>query len=314
MSYWQLLLLVLPVFALIAIGVVVRRIHWIEGEAETSLIRLVVNLCSPALIFESVAGNAALRSPGNLVLPPLVGFGITLCGIRAGLMVARAIGLHIGTGLRTFALAVGITNYGYLPLPIMEGIWGPESRGVLFVHNVGVEAAIWTVGLLVLSGESLRDGWRKLVSPILVTLLLAIACNLAGVTPHLPKVATDAIHSLGVCGIPLGLIMTGVSLANFLDEPRHLFDAKVAGAAAALRLGVLPVALILVAKYLPCSVELKRVIIVQAAMPTAMVSVIIARLYGGHPRTAVQITLGTTAVAILTIPLWIRAGLAWVGL
>lgn len=313
MSYWQLLLLVLPVFALIAIGVVVRRIHWIQGEAETSLIRLVVNLCYPALIFESVAGNAALRSPGNLILPPLVGFGITFLGIRAGLIVAKAIGLHVGTGLRTFALAVGITNYGYLPLPIMEGIWGPESRGVLLVHNVGVEAAIWTVGLLVLSGESLRDGWRKLVSPIVITLGLAILCNLTGVTPHLPKVMTDAIHALGVCGIPLGLIMTGVSLANFLDEPEHLFDPKVAGAAAALRLGVLPLALILLAKYLPCSVELKRVIIVQAAMPTAMVSVIIARLYGGHPRTAVQITLGTTAVAIFTIPLWIRAGLAWVG-
>jgi len=47
-----------------------------------------------------------------------------------------------GTGLRTFALTVGIANYGYLPLPIMAGIWGPESRGVLLVHNVGVEAAL----------------------------------------------------------------------------------------------------------------------------------------------------------------------------
>lgn len=313
MSYWQLLALVVPVFALIAIGVVVRRVHWIEGEAETSLIRIVVNLCYPALIFESVAGNAALRSPGNLLLPPLVGFGITFLGIRAGLVVAKLIGLQVGTGLRTFALAVGITNYGYLPLPIMEGIWGPESRGVLLVHNVGVEIAIWTVGLLVLSGESLRTGWRRLVSPMMITLAFAVLCNLAGLTPHLPKVATDAIHALGVCGVPLGLIMTGVSLANFLDEPRHLFDAKIAGAAAALRLGLLPLALIVLAKFLPCSVELKRVIIVQAAMPVAMVSVILARLYGGHPRTAVQIVLGTTAVGLFTIPLWIGAGLAWVG-
>ncbi len=313
MSYWQLLALVVPVFALIAIGVVVRRVHWIEGEAETSLIRLVVNLCYPALIFESVAGNEALRSPGNLIVPPLVGFGITFLGIRAGLLVAKAIGLHVGTGLRTFALAVGITNYGYLPLPIMEGIWGPESRGVLLVHNVGVEAALWTAGLLVLSGESLRTGWRKLLSPIVITLVTAVACNLAGVTPHLPKIVTDAIHALGVCGIPLGLIMTGVSLANFLDKPRELFDAKIAGAAAALRLGVLPVALILLAKYLPCSIELKRVILVQAAMPTAMITVIVARLYGGHPRTAVQIVFGTTAVGLFTIPLWLRAGLAWVG-
>ena len=313
MSYWQLLLLVLPVFALIAIGVVVRRVHWVEGEAETSLIRLVVNLCYPCLIFESVAGNAALRVPENLIVPPLVGFVMTFVGIRAGLIVAKIIGLHVGTGLRTFELAVGVTNYGYLPLPIMAAMWGPESRGVLLVHNVGVEAAIWTVGVLVLSGLSLREGWRKLVSPVMITLALAVGCNLAGVTPLLPKLLTDTIHALAVCAIPLGLIMTGVNLANYLNEPRELFDAKVTGAAVALRLGVLPVVMLVVAKYLPCSVELKRVLLVQAAMPVAVISIIVARMYGGHPRTAVQIVLGTTALGVLTIPLWLRAGLAWVG-
>ena len=313
MSYWQLLLLVLPVFALIAIGVVVRRVHWVEGEAESSLIRLVVNVCYPCLIFESVAGNAALRTPGNLLLPPLLGFGMTFLGIRAGLLVAKAIGLHVGTGLRTFALAVGVTNYGYLPLPIMAAMWGEESRGVLLVHNVGVEAAIWTVGLLVLSGESLREGWRKLVSPVMITLVLAVGCNLAGVAPLLPKLVTETVHALGVCAIPLGLIMTGVNLANYLNEPRQLFDAKVTITAMALRLGVLPVVMLVVAKYLPCSVELKRVLLVQAAMPVAVVSIIIARMYGGHPRTAVQIVLGTTALGVFVIPLWLRAGLAWLG-
>jgi predicted permease len=112
---------VLPVFGVIAVGVIVRRVHWIEGEAETSLIRLVVNVCYPCLIFESVAGNPALREPGNLLLAPLLGFGVTWFGIQAGLLVARAVGLHVGTGLRTFALAVGIANYGFLPIPIMEG-------------------------------------------------------------------------------------------------------------------------------------------------------------------------------------------------
>ena len=312
-TYVQLLLLVLPVFVLIGIGVVVRRLHWIEGEAETSLIRLVVNVTYPCLIFESVAGNAALRSPGNLVVPPLLGFGITVLGIYAGLYVAKLIGLQIGTGLRTFALAVGIANYGYLPLPIMEAIWGPESRGVLLVHNVGVEAAIWTVGVLVLSGQSLREGWRRLVSPIVITLALAVAFNLGGLTPHLPGVITTTIHALAVCAIPLGLIMTGVNLANYLNEPRQLFDVKVSVAAMALRLGVLPVVILLLANYLPLSLELKRVLVVQAAMPAAVIPIIIARLSGGHPRTAVQIVLGTTALGVLVIPLWLRAGIAWVG-
>jgi predicted permease len=229
------------------------------------------------------------------------------------LLVAQAVGLHVGTGLRTFALAVGITNYGYLPLPIMAGIWGPDSQGVLLVHNVGVEAALWTVGVLVLSGLSIREGWRKLVSPIVVTLLLSVASNLSGLTPHLPKVLTDTIHGLGVCGIPLGLVMTGVNLANYLGEPRALFDTRVIVAATLLRLGVLPVVLLALARYGPFSIDLKRVIVVQAAMPTAMVSIIVARLYGGHPRTAVQIVLGTTALGLFVIPLWLRAGLAWVG-
>jgi predicted permease len=275
--------------------------------------RLVVNVCSPCFVFESVASNAALREPENLLLPPLVGFAMTFIGIRAGLLVAKAIGLHVGTGMRTFALAVGVTNYGYLPLPIMAGLWGPESRGVLLVHNVGVEIAIWTVGVLVLSGLSLREGWRKLASPMLIALVLAVVCNLAGVTPRLPPLVLETIHALAVCAIPLGLLMTGVNLANYLNQPGELFDAKVTGAAVALRLGVLPVVMLLVAKYLPCSVELKRVMLVQAAMPVALVSIIIARVYGGHPRTAVQIVLGTTALGVLVIPLWLRAGLAWLG-
>jgi malate permease and related proteins len=312
-SYWQLLLLVLPVFALIAIGVGVRRIGWMAGDAETSLIRLVVNLCYPCLIFESVAGNAALRSPGNLLLPPLVGFIVTCFGIRAALLVARLIGLHVGTGLRTFALAAGITNYGYLPLPIMERMWGSQSTGVLLVHNVGVEAALWTVGLLVLSGLSLRQGWRKLLSPVLVTLVVAVIANLLGLTPVLPKPVTDTIHALAVCAIPLGLLMTGVNLANYLHAPAELFDARTAIAANALRLGLLPILMLLLARYLPCSIELKRVIVVQAAMPSAMLPIIVARLYGGHPRTAVQIVLSTTALGLFVIPLWLRVGLGWIG-
>lgn len=312
-SYWQLLQLILPVFALIAIGVVVRRVHWIEGEAEKSLLKLVVNVLFPCLIFESITGNVALQDSKNVLLPPLLGFAVTAGGFLLGRVIGKAAGLTVGTGLRTFALTVGIANYGYLPLPIMAGIWGPESRGVLLVHNVGVEAALWTVGVLVLNGLSLREGWKKLVSPILITLVLAIGLNLAGAAPLLPKIFTDLVHSLAVCAVPLGLLMTGVSLASFLDDLRALVRPKITVLACVVRLGIFPVLILAAAKWLPLSVELKRVLVVQAAMPAGVMPIIIARHYGGQPLTAVQIVLGTTVLALLTIPLWLKAGLAWVG-
>ena len=77
---------------------------------------------------------------------------------------------------------------------------------------------------------------------------------------------------------------------------------------------VVPVVILCAARWLPCSVELRRVLVVQAAMPAAVVPIIIARHYGGQPLTAVQVVLSTTATGIFTCPLWIRAGLAFAGL
>lgn len=312
-NYWQLLLLIMPVFALIAIGVIVRRVHWVEGEAETSLIRLVVNVCMPCLVFESVVGNSALREPSNVFLPPLIGFVITAVGVWLSLQAARAIGLPVGGGRRTFAVVTGICNYGYLPLPIMAAMWGRESQGILLVHNVGVEAAMWTVGVLVLNGLSLREGWKKLVSPMTITLVIAVVLNLGGWTRLVPQFATDVIHPLASCAIPLGLITVGASLTHYLDEVQKLFLPKVTFASWAMRLGVLPVLILCAARWLPVSLEMKRVLVVQAAMPSAVFPIVLARHYGGHPLTAVQVVLGTTALGILVSPLWIGWGRSWLG-
>lgn len=314
MSYGQLFLTVLPVFAMIALGAILRRTQLFTEAAEDSLFNLVIKVATPCFIFESVATNPALHEPGNLLLPPLLGFGLTLLSMALGWHVARALGLTIGHGLRTFALAVGLTNYGYLPLPIMDAMFGPESRAVLLVHNVGLEAAIWTGGVLVVTGLSPLAGWRKLLNAPVVALVVAVAANLTGAAAHVPALVMNFVHALAVCAIPLGLLMTGVSIQPHLDDPKQLVDTRVTLTAWLLRLVVLPGVFLLTARYLPCSVELKRVLVVQAAMPSAVVSIIVARVYGGQPLVAVQIILGTTALALFTIPFWIRFGLSFAGL
>ena len=314
MSYGQLFLTILPVFALIAIGVLLRQGQWITEAAETSLLNLVVKVTYPCLVFESVARNGALHEPGNLLLPPLVGFVLTLVSMAVSWHVARALGLTVGHGLRTFAMAVGLTNYGYLPLPIMDAMFGPESRAVLLVHNVGVEAAIWTGGVLVVTGLSPVAGWRKLINAPVISLVVALAANLSGAAARVPDAAMNLVHALAGVAIPLGLIMTGVSIQPHMDDPKQLVDRRVTLTAWLLRLAVLPWLILLTARYLPCPVELKRVLVVQAAMPSAVFSIIIARVYGGQPLVAVHIILGTTALAIFTIPFWIRFGLVFAGL
>lgn len=313
MTIRELFILILPVFAVIALGAVLRRVRWIEEASEPSLIRLVVNVCMPCLVFDTIVGNPAVRDPGNLLLPPLAGFATTVAGFAVAYLAARRIGLEEGKGLRTFALSAGIGNYSYLPFPILGGLWGAHAQGVMLVHNMGVDAALWSVGLLVLTGATSKDGWRRLLSPMLATLLLSVAIDLAGISDYVPTLVRSIAHTLGVCAIPVGLVMTGANMADYLDEPRHLIHRNVALAACVVRLALMPIVILCVARWLPCPVDLKRVLVVEAAMPAGVIPIIIARYYGGQPLTSVQVVLSTTAVGLLTCPLWIRAGLAFVG-
>lgn len=312
-SYAELLLLVLPVFVMIVLGAVMRRVRWLTHEADASLLKLVVNFLYPCLIFENVLGNAALRQPGNLLLAPLVGFVTVAMGIYLAYYAGRAIGLTTGEGLRTFAFSTGIYNYGYVALPLMAALFGSESMGIMMVHNVGCEAAIWTLGILMLAGLSLREGWRKLLNAPVFALIAAVLANTLDLGRFIPAVGLNVLHMSAVCAIPLGLLLIGATLYEYFGRPRELFDTRVTLASSFLRLGVLPLLFLVIARYLPCSTDLKHVIIVQAAMPAGVLPLVIAKHYGGRPLTAVQVVIGTSVLGIFLIPLWLKLGIYWVG-
>lgn len=311
-GYWTLLALVLPVFVVIAAGAGARRLGWLRPEADESLLRLVVNFLYPCLIFDNVLGNEALRAPGNLLAGPALGFVTMGGGILAAYAVARRAGFAVGAGLRTFAFSVGIFNYGYMAIPLVERLFGRETLGVLFVFNVGCEAAIWTIGILMLSGVSLREGWRRVLNPPVYALVLAVALNLGGGADWLPSILRQSVRMAAGCAVPLGLLVIGATLVEYLAEPRLLVDRKVTPLSCALRLGLIPLGMLGLAVFLPVPEELRGVLVVQAAMPAGILPIVIARHHGGRPVTAVQVVLGTTALGLFTVPLWIRVGLGWI--
>ena len=314
-EFFTVLTAVVPVFAIMGIGLWLRRRDWLSADADASLMRVTINLLLPALIFDSVLGNAALRRPENLLLPPLVGFVMVVVGIAVAWAFARAAGLRTKTEQRTFAFLTGLQNYGYLAIPLCVTLFDSGTTGVLFVHNVGPETAMWTLGVALLSGRRPAGGWKKILNAPLAALLLALALNFLGIcfAPPAPvlvagKIILTAVHWLGQSAIPLALLLIGAIVADHLDDARGGSAARVVTVAALVRLGVMPVLFLLLAKFLPCSIELKHVLIVQGAMPSAVLPIVLAKHYGGDARTALQVALGTSLLGLVTIPLWIRFG------
>jgi predicted permease len=314
-EFLTVLTTVLPVFGIMIIGLGLRRRAWLSADADQSLMRVTINLLLPCLIFDSVLGNAALRRPENLLLPPLAGFGMVAIGIGVARLFARLAGLQTKPEQRTFALLAGLQNYAFLVIPLCLSLFDAGTTGVLFVHNVGAEMAMWTVGIAVLTGSGFSGGWKKILNAPLVALLLALALNFLGMafTPPVPvafagKIILPAIHWLGQSAIPMALLIIGAIVADHLEEAHGGKAAKVVSIAGIVRLGVMPVLFLLLAKLLPCSIELKRVLVLQGAMPSAVMPIVLTKHYGGDARTALRVALGTSIVGLVTIPLWIHFG------
>lgn len=299
---------VIPVFGIIGIGLLMRKLDWLTEEADQSLLRVTLNLLFPCLILDKLLGNSALAGWSNLGLPPILGFGTVALGMAMALGSRWLTGLNDARAVRTFAVTVGIYNYTYVPLPLATNLFGDRVVGVLLVYALGAEFAMWTLGVMLFKGSGARD-WRKVMNAPVVTIILAVVLNWLGFELRAGNPVRVGLNWLGACAVPMALVLIGAVVADHLRMGALGRSGwRVVGAAILLRIMVLPIVFLLVASYLVPSEELKRVLILQAAMGSAVFPILLARRYGGDPQTALRVVLGTSAVALLTIPVWIRVG------
>ncbi|MDX2109404.1 MAG: AEC family transporter [Verrucomicrobiota bacterium] len=309
-SFWMIVAAIAPVFLVIAAGWAARHAGWLTPEADGSLLRLVMNLLYPALILHYTLGNDALNQADNLVLPPLVGFFTVVLGFGLVWVLSPYFRIKQPVERRTFAFTTGLYNYGYIPIPLVELLFRDrDTAGVLLVHNVGVEVAFWTVGILLVSGSWNRESLKKLINPTVIALIIGVTLNLTHLGKEVPMALRNGIAMISACAIPIGLMLTGATLCELTKDSSFKRDLRLPLTAILLRIGILPVLFLLLAKFLPCSEELRRVIVIQAAMPAAMLPVVVARHYGGDASCAVKVVMATTLVSLITIPLWLSLGL-----
>ncbi len=310
-AYASLLTAISPAFVVIACGFALRRLGKLQPAADASLLTLAVNFLYPCFIADAVLGNPALREIGNVLLAPIAGAALLTCSFGVAAIASRMMRLSKPHPARTFTFTAAIPNWGYLPIPLVQAIFPSSTTGILFIHNIGFELALWSIGVWLLSGEG---SWQRALNIPFFAILSALVLNLFHATDWLPAFALNSLHFLGQGAIPLSLLLTGAMLADSVNEGGLAQNKGRTLAGCIVKLGILPPLIILAARWLPCSLDLKRVLVVQAAMPCAMVPVVLTRLYRADTGTAVRLVITTTVLGLLTIPLWLRIGAHFVGL
>lgn len=301
---------VIPIFLIIVLGYGARRMHLFTEAAETALMRVITKLLYPCLVLSFVIGNPALQQIDGVWIPPLIGFSTTVIGYIIGLIVFRWFCTGSKKDRRTFAFCTGLPNYGYFPIPIVAQLFDRETMGILLVHNIGVEVALWSVGVGYLMTTGPAKGLLlRIMNPPLIALIIGLIINFSGLAPMIPPYCMETFELLGNCAIPLGLLLIGASFYALMKTHGLQTNWRIPLIGMLLRMALFPLLFCIFIAYNSLPPALNHVLVVQAAMPCAVFPIVLTRLYKGSTAIACKMALSTTLLGLISIPLWIHFGL-----
>jgi malate permease and related proteins len=257
-----------------------------------------------------------------VVLPPLTYLVVAHlkidAGVGLGILMAYAVLTVVGTiaylvtksVLKLDRPSIGATingcitaNTGYLGVPLAAALIGHYAIGSAVAFDAAVNGTVFTAVALAVGvafGTKAGESAGQRVRTFLVRnpVLLAAVLGLLAPDALAPQELTDIAKSIYALILPIGFFMLGVYLTGeredgTLDFPPRL--TKPIALIIGLRLVVAP-ALMLAGSLL---VDLPDAYLLQAAMPTGIISIIAAHLYGLNLRLAAAAVAWTTTIVVI---------------
>ena len=170
--------------------------------------------------------------------------------IFVGFLVARLVVeiCHIKEQEKpAFCICSGIFNYGFFAIPVASLFFGNDMVVKIILFNLGVEVAIWTVGILLLTSS--RFDFRKILNPPAISVVLALALQFLGGKELFPQFGWHVLSMIGNCSIPMALMIIGASFYDLLKEYRPSPSYRVEMGAILTRAILVPSLFVFYAKY-----------------------------------------------------------------
>ena len=304
----------LLVVVISAAGFIAHRKEVIKQGHSSSLTNLLIKILMPALIFSSITQNESFLTSNLVFMAPIMGFAFVSVSFIVSYIFAklflRGKDLSDSENVRSFVTACGMQNYGFVAIPVIVTLFPNEDLiGPLLMHNVGVEIAMWTIACSTLRGNFDRKSLGQILNMPFITVIFSLIVLFSGVYKYIPAFFADAAKAVGQTAIPIGLILVGATLSELIKE--GLFEGKTSRVIKLLSLGLinrqvlLPLIWFALIAIIPMSAELKKIMYVQAAMPAAFFTIVLAKHFGGNVRTVAGVSVASFILSPISISIWL---------
>ncbi len=302
---------VLSVLLLILLGVVLAKRGWFDERSSSLVARLVVSVALPAYMISNLMGGYDRQK----LLAMLPGLPVPFVVMLTSLLIARVLGrlIKIPPHRRgTFASLFALSNTIFIGLPVNFVLFGEKSLPFVLLYYIGNTVTFWTLGVYGIARDGAakggrsaarivsREGLKRMLSPPLLSFIAASVLILVGL--RLPGFLLDLCKTVGNMTTPLSMIFIGITVAG-VEWKRIRPDLGMALVLAG-RFLVAPALLVLAVGWTDLPLLMKKVFLIQAAMPAMTQTPIIARAYGADAEYAGVMTSVTTVASLLTIPIY----------
>jgi hypothetical protein len=305
-------------FLVIVGGWLARRRGFLAADFTATLSRLVVDVAFPALVFTQMLRTVDAAALRDGWIGPL------LCGLL--IVVAYFVGLLAApvfsgrTQRNTFIFLVAVPNWIFLPLPIVQALYGDTGVRTVLLCNAGAQVVLWSFGVWILHG-TIRQAMKHLLTNvglwataagIVVALLLPTARNLETIDPAaaplgmmLPGALVQALAMIGSLTIPMSLLAIGAQLGE-LNFAVHRFP-KVLWGVLLSRLMFAPLVTVAIGFALmkmgfAIPEETRMIIYLIAVMPVAISCSVMAERFHGDVTLSAEGIFYSTFFSLLTVP------------
>ena len=288
-------LLLLPDFALILLGMLIRRWMTFGENFWAGVEKLVYFILFPALLINSlVKAKLDLLSAFPLLATAYVAI---VAGMLLGLLPRMFSKVPALTFASMYQCAFRYNSYiGLAVVSMLFGQSGVATLGIIIGTAVPLVNVV-AIGMLARHGQ--LGLWREVLrNPLIWATIIGLSLNLVGYVPPAPVLAF--LGRLAEASIALGLLAVGAAL-------QMGGAAGVKGLAAWLivvKLLLLPLVAVFVGPLLGLSGLYYQVAVLFAALPTASSAYILAVRMGGDGKSVAWLISASTLASMLTLTLW----------
>lgn len=302
--FTQTLDITLPVFAMVFLGIGLKRLGWIDRTFVTTASALVFKATLPTLIFLSlIKADISVA----LDISVMVFFAIATLGqfmlswLWAHFRIPYAErGIYVQGAFRG--------NCGVVGLALAAGMYGNYglSTGSLLVGVVIIMYNALSVVVLAAYQAEKAANWRSILkhiatNPLIISVIVALPFTAFSISlPSWVMTSGDYFASLT---LPLALICIGATLS--MSSIRDKSDIAVSSSI--MKMAILPVLSTVAAWLLGFEGEQLGLLFLFFASPTAAASFVMVKAMGGNAGLAANIIAITTLMASISVTLGIFA-------